>query len=845
MFSLFSRLMARVSIQAKILSFVLPITLFVIAIASVSLISGKLMGRQLDGASTSIGQLSGFKQAYSEMNEFLQDTTQERREKLIAHLKERSDDIGAAMSSGADPVGQQLLGETKATLDGLVPRVEDLWKLHESEAADETDIRNQIAALTAGRDAIQSFTEQTQANLSKLDAGAKDFISKADQLSNHAENLLTILTKLDASTDAKSMSDTVKMLEPRMTSIAEHIEDAFPESEKAIGTTVKDTLRKIIDIDHKNGGQDQAMKDTADLSSGLRPTVFRIRGMGTSLAQMSIKKFAQLGRPMAEVSSILAYDSKVRLGINDVLIQLTALLGDRTDAKLQSTLEKLKDLQSAIGNVPNVTFSGDIRKLAAVVVTAGTAVSATASDLVKSEGQRKQSFAQTAQDIDAAWMKIVDFANAQRTQAQTATQSAMTLSLSAAASAVVFAIVATLILVAALKGPIRLLTRAMKDVASGKLDTDIIGTDRGDEIGDMARALGIFKSNAADKLRIEADAEANRKQADAERQVADRQKEAASRDVRLAVDALAQGLRRLSNGDLTCQIATPFAGDLDEVRLNFNESVAEMRETLARVRDNAHSIHEKSGVLNSGANDLARRTEQQAAALEETAAAVDQMTSTVKMSSEKARETDRVTSEILQDAQKSSSVVNEAIGAMGRIENASQQISQIIVLIDSIAFQTNLLALNAGVEAARAGDAGKGFAVVAQEVRELAQRSANAAKDIKGLINYAVEEVKGGVKLVGDTGEMIDSINHRIKDIGHNISEMAKASREQATGLQEVNSAVNSMDQMTQQNAALVEETNTASHALALEVAELSELLSRFQIGEPETIASRQQGWAA
>jgi methyl-accepting chemotaxis protein len=299
-----------------------------------------------------------------------------------------------------------------------------------------------------------------------------------------------------------------------------------------------------------------------------------------------------------------------------------------------------------------------------------------------------------------------------------------------------------------------------------------------------------------------------------------------------AVDATAKGLAALATGDLTARIDTPFPPELEQVRTDFNAAIERMRQAIQAVNGNTDAIASGSEEIRVASDNLAKRTEQQAAAVEETAAALEQITQTVADSSKRANEAGQLVARTKEGAEKSGLVVKNAIEAMGQIENSSKEISNIIGVIDDIAFQTNLLALNAGVEAARAGEAGKGFAVVAQEVRELAQRSATAAKEIKALINTSSNQVKAGVQLVGETGKALEQIVTEVQDINSNVVAIVEASREQATGLTEINKAVNAMDQNTQQNAAMVEESTAASHSLAKQAASLRELVSQFRIGQ-------------
>ena len=297
------------------------------------------------------------------------------------------------------------------------------------------------------------------------------------------------------------------------------------------------------------------------------------------------------------------------------------------------------------------------------------------------------------------------------------------------------------------------------------------------------------------------------------------------------IAVLAGNLRRVAEGDLTAVIVEDFKGAYLAIKNDFNAAIGAMREAMRSIAEAGASLRSGSGEIASAANDLSQRTEQQAASLEETAAALDQITATVKRSAEGAGQASKAASTARVDAERSGTIVRQAVEAMGQIEHSSQKIGQIIGVIDEIAFQTNLLALNAGVEAARAGDAGRGFAVVAQEVRALAQRSAEAAREIKTLISDSNDHVGHGVRLVGETGEALGDIVGKVAEIDGLINEIARSSGEQATGLNQVNAAVNQMDQVTQRNAAMVEQTNAAAANLLKEADELGGMISRFNMG--------------
>ncbi len=361
-------------------------------------------------------------------------------------------------------------------------------------------------------------------------------------------------------------------------------------------------------------------------------------------------------------------------------------------------------------------------------------------------------------------------------------------------------------LVRGIATPLTIMTSALGQLAQGRMDVQVPVEERSDEVGELATAMTGLRNQLA---------------------AAERSKQ---EQTALIVDSIGNGLDALSRGDLTARVDADLTGPFAKLKSDFNNAMTAVSTAMGAVSVSALGITNGAGDIRQASDDLSQRTEQQAASLEETAAAMEEITATVKQSAESAVRTNAMVGDTRRDAEQSGEVVQKAMDAMSGIERSSNEISEIIAVIDGIAFQTNLLALNAGVEAARAGDAGKGFAVVASEVRALAQRSADAAKDVKTRITASSEQVNLGVELVSETGKSLNRIIARISEIDGLVSEIAGAAEQQATGLQQVNTAVSEMDGVTQQNAAMVEEATAAARSLAEEANTLANEVARFTL---------------
>jgi methyl-accepting chemotaxis protein len=502
---------------------------------------------------------------------------------------------------------------------------------------------------------------------------------------------------------------------------------------------------------------------------------------------------------------------------------LNDLLASTTNADRNGQAQKMSELVKPYRKLANrLRFAQQDGALSADDIKNATAEAARIEDSMTVLGEELST-------------EYKDAAEATVAEAKESASFVQTLIFWAGIAGVMLGILLSLAFTRSIGRPIIALTRIMKSLATGNLNVSPANAEDRNEIGEMAKAVLVFRDAAIEKARLEEEAAKQRLYADDERGRNEQgQREAIARERATVADSIGAGLSKLAAKDLTYRMTREIPEAYRKLQADFNGSIGQLEDALLGVIGSADAIHSGSQEISAATSDLSRRTEQQAASLEETAATLDQVTATARKAAESTIHARKVVATAQGDAQKSGEVIRNAVAAMGAIEKSSQQISQIIGVIDEIAFQTSLLALNAGVEAARAGDAGRGFAVVAAEVRALAQRSAEAAKQIKGLISTSTTQVSHGVALVAETGRSLERIMAQVTEINNVVAEIAAGAKEQSTALEEVNSAINQMDQVTQQNAAMVEQSTAASYALAEETEQLSLLIGQFQVGRAE-----------
>jgi methyl-accepting chemotaxis protein len=467
-----------------------------------------------------------------------------------------------------------------------------------------------------------------------------------------------------------------------------------------------------------------------------------------------------------------------------------------------------------------------------------------ANALVRVAADRRRSYAAITADINQAWESIVRFADQQREGAAIVQSQAQTLSLVASIIAVLVGIAAGILLIFALKTPIQRLTQLMMKLAGGDLSIDVTGTHRKDEIGEMARALKIFRENARKKLAAEHEAGEARTLAAEQQLTVQAEKQEDAETTRNAVQALAFGLRQVAEGDLAVRLKQPFKQELDQLRLDFNLSMEKLGATLKEANDKATLISQDMLDLQADTDDLAKRTEQQAASVEETSAALNEIVTVAVTGSQLATDVSQAAQRANEQIRKSGEVVVQAVDAMSQIEKSSLKITTIADMIEGIAFQTNLLALNAGVEAARAGESGKGFAVVAHEVRELAQKTGTSVLEIRNLVSESRKNVVHGAQLVKAAQERLHEIMGSVSLIATNIDSIAQGAKSQNASIRETNAAVGLIDKITQQNGIMVEATNRIVKSVAVEAKDLHRLLHQFHLRDEGATTTERLGCA-
>ncbi|NTJ43654.1 methyl-accepting chemotaxis protein [Agrobacterium larrymoorei] len=819
-------LLARFKIQTKVIIFIAPFVASILAVGLSGLYTSNILQSRMDISNGVLQSLTGFKGVYASMTSFLANTNEESRTELHKQLDEQ---VTVLKSIGGDNSGQ--IRDAVQGTDVIGTQVDELWSSHQKEQALRSSMTADLATINTELTGLLANATNIRNTLQTGETKAKAMLREADKLNRGATLIATVVTDFNRVTAPDEKVNVVKMAIADLETTGKDLAALATIDQKVVIDQITDSVRQIreqLDIGVVNDATVGAIDRAVNV---MRPATIRLQGFATVKSRQATEVFGQLDQPIESATTFLANARQIGDDAKNLQLEMAGYVA----APTKQALEKFRDAAfrlnvSAGAMIEDKTVSDSARTSAGVIDGLATALDKSATELLAMSQQRTVAFKSAEDEIGRVWSDLTAFAETQRAAADSERGKADGISLSAMIVGVLIAIFAGIGLVMTFKGPILGIVNAMKRLAKGDIDIPLDAKSRHDEIGDMARALEVFKENAEQRVRLEAATQEQRAAAEEQRQLNEAERKELDRQIQFAVNALAGGLERLSAGDISTTIDTPFNGQLEQLRVDFNQSMLRLRQTIGGIQENVGAIRGNVRQMSASANDLARRTERQAASLEETAAAVDDVNNNMRNAVDRARAANGIVDDTRRNTEDSLVIVRNAIAAMQRIEHASQTIGNITEVIDSISFQTNLLALNAGVEAARAGEAGKGFAVVAHEVRELAQRSASAAKEIRELIAVSTSEVSAGSSLVNQTGQALEQIGTKISHVSEHVQQITQASQDQSVAMQQINSSVGEVDLLTQQNAAMVEETSAASQQLNDETDQLLQLLEQFKL---------------
>ncbi|MCF6368412.1 methyl-accepting chemotaxis protein [Rhizobium halophilum] len=844
--SFIDRLLQSRRIVTKVLLFVVPLVLLIAGVGLAGYYTANMLNGHMTVTRATIENIADFDNLQSVLQDFAErpdDATLAALQEGIVRQEKGVDVLEGLLATGED---RERIEPVTKLAAAMRERTEALWAVKQQRDENRAEIATQ---LTAVRD-LSAAIDQRLGNLRKKFEGQERF-AKSALFESFAYKTIAerIETLRNAVRNANSDEGTAKAAEAQAKALLE----GFESVEAVVSDKIIEAMAPIRDATDA-----LLVVAASDAAAAEKAQTLRVAASGFMRFQRELQenvlrksgdaaeRFATLEGDVTMLKNLLV-QVETSLTLSDALqLHMERLRGQLTDEARQVVLDDIAALRASSVKVSDLGNSNSAMSAFAgeLEVPLGALEEASA-EMLAIETAWNEAREAASQTLSAGMAGLQAFiAQAQEVGKEDSERSA-NLSVIAMVVGTLLAIAGGLMLVETLRGPLRRVTDVMKRLAEGDLDVSIEGRERGDEIGDMVRSVTVFRDAALENIRLEQEAATARDQSNAEaaRRAEERARIAAEQHA--ALTALADALTQLAEGDLQRTMSENLASDFVPMAKTYNTAVEALRATLADVRATTEEINGGTGKLAASADDLARRTEQQAAALEQSSRALRHLSDLVRSTATSAQQTAASVNETEEFAVRSGEVVSRAVGAMGEISRSSEKIATIIGVIDEIAFQTNLLALNAGVEAARAGEAGRGFAVVAQEVRELAQRCAGAAREIKELISASSTQVSNGVHLVEQTGEALNQIITHVTDVRKLVAAISSATSEQSTGIHEVTHAVHEVELITQQNAAMVEENNAEIHGLRRRVETLTDKIERFKTGEQFSGYSTHAGRAA
>jgi methyl-accepting chemotaxis protein len=843
--SLIDRSLQRLRIVTKVLLFVVPLVALIAGIGLVGYFTASTLNGHMTVTRETINNLSNFQLLRSGLQSFADNPTEEARATLTSRIDEQE--------TGIRTLNDLLTAEDdKAKISSVVA----LGAAMRGQAANLWAIKTERDGVTASLDAAladmtaQGNTAFKQIDILRKESGEKEAFAKALLFDAAAYQGLAERIKKFRLPVTMAIAPDAKV--QQATNLLPHLLKQIAEAEKIASDKV---LKKIAEVKRDTQKIQDILKsaDTNEIKKGLISTaLIKFSKYEADFAKEAVtnsdtaaKRFVSMDAEISLLKTLIALMNETFKGLDDTRLHISELHRKLDTASRDNVIADIGVVRESVTKLSGMGGkNAALRDLAGKLTPSLQDIDTGTAQLIDVGARWQAAKVQASTLVADASQTLESFVSSAQEAGKKDSQRSADVSIVAMVAGTLLAIIGGLMLIETLRGPLKRVTETMTRLAQGDLEVAIEGRNRGDEIGDMVRSVAVFRDNAVENVRLGQEAEAARTLSAEEEDRRRKERARIEAEQMEALNALSDVLAKLADGNLEEGMAENLSEDYIVMARTYNNAVEALRATLIDVRSVTDEITGGTGNLASSADDLARRTEQQAAALEQSSRALRQLTEIVRSTAESARKTTVSVDETHSYAKHSGEVVGKAIDAMAAINRSSEKISTIIGVIDEIAFQTNLLALNAGVEAARAGEAGRGFAVVAQEVRELAQRCAGAAREIKGLISESSAQVRGGVELVQETGNALTVINDHISTIHQLVSNIEAAAADQYRGLNEVNQAVHEVELLTQQNAAMVEENTAEIHGLRHQVDTLNEKIERFKTGTRRSVAGgRAQGY--
>ncbi|WEX86903.1 methyl-accepting chemotaxis protein [Sinorhizobium garamanticum] len=830
--SLIDRLLQRLRIVTKVLLFVVPLVALIAGIGLVGFFTARTLNGHMTVTRETINNLSDFQALRSALQAFADNPSEETRDVLAKEVDEQEEGVRTLEALLERDADKAQIASVVALGGQMRNQTDKLWAVKVEQDAVTASLEAALADMTKTGNGAYKQIDIIRSESGEKEAFAKALLFDAAAYQGVAERIKKFRLPVTMAVNPDAKIDQANKLLPHLLKQIEEAEKIASEKvRKPIGE-LKEQALKIQAI--LVGAEDNDAKKNA-----LVPILSKLSKYEADFAKEAVKnsdtaakRFVGMDGEISTLKTLIALMSDTFKGLDNTRFHISELHRSLDAASRDLVIADINAVREAAGKLSEL--GGKNAALRDLPVKLGPSldnIDKGTAALIDVGGRWQTAKSEAATLVADASRTLESFVSSAQEAGKQDSQRSATVSIIAMVAGTLLAIIGGLMLVETLRGPLKRVTETMTRLANGDLEVAIEGRNRGDEIGDMVRSVAVFRDNALENVRLEREAEAARTLSAEEEARRSQERARIEAEQMQALNALSDVLAQLAAGNLEEGMAEDLPADYVIMARTYNNAVEALRATLTDVRLVTEEITGGTGNLAASADDLARRTEQQAAALEESSRALRQLTELVRSTAESARRTTVSVDETNNYAQHSGQVVAKAIDAMAEINRSSEKIGTIISVIDEIAFQTNLLALNAGVEAARAGEAGRGFAVVAQEVRELAQRCAGAAREIKGLISASSAQVRSGVALVQETGEALTVINDHIATIHQLVSNIEASAADQYTGLSEVNSAVHEVELITQQNAAMVEENTAEIHGLRRQVEALNEKIERFKTG--------------